>query len=182
MKNDPRLPVDPDASPVDLPPEPARRRLVPAELDLLGVIALGGALGAMARYAVSLVITVGADGFPWPTFWTNVSGCFVLALLLICVMELWPPHRYIRPFAAVGFVGAYTTFSTAMVEIDELLAHAHVGIAVAYLTASVGAGLAGIALGLVFGRALVTRRARHVAAAGSGGMAVTNYEPAEENQ
>lgn len=155
-----RLPIDPDAAPVDIgAAEPGRRRRLPADLDVIGVIALGGALGASARYAVSLAVPVGVDGFPWPTFWTNVSGCLVLALLLVCVMELWPPHRYLRPFAAVGVVGAYTTFSTAMVEIDELLAHGHIGTAVSYLAASLGAGLGGITLGLVLGRALVTRRA-----------------------
>ena len=52
------------------------------------------------------------------------------------VLEIWPPTRYVRPFAAIGFLGAYTTFSTWMVETAELVSHDRPGLAVGYLGGS----------------------------------------------
>ncbi len=50
----------------------------------------------------------------------NVVGAFLLAVLLILVLEVWPPTRYVLPFLAVGVLGSFTTFSTLMVDVDEL--------------------------------------------------------------
>lgn len=115
-------------------------------------MAVGGALGTVARYAISRALPVSAGSFPWATFWTNISGSFVLGVLLTLVHERWPPTRFVRPFAATGFVGAYTTWSTFMVETDELLAHGHAGSAVAYVGASLVAGLVAVYLGILLGR------------------------------
>ena len=82
----------------------------------------------------------------------------ILALLLVFVLEIWPPTTYVRPFAAVGFCGAFTTFSTWMVDSDRLLAHGHYGIAVADIGGSLIAGLGGTALGFSLGRGVVARR------------------------
>ncbi len=113
---------------------------------------MGGALGTVARYAVSRALPGGVDSFPWATFWTNVSGAFVLGVLLTLVLERWPPTRFVRPFAATGFVGAYTTWSTFMVETDELLAHGHAATALAYVSASLVVGLVAVATGIALGR------------------------------
>lgn len=115
----------------------------------------GGALGGPARYLLNEALPTPARGFPWTTFWINVSGSFLLALLLVLVLELWPPTRYVRPFAAVGFLGAYTTFSTWMVDTAELFAHAQPHTAVADLFGSLLAGLGAVSFGLVAGRAFV---------------------------
>jgi len=115
-------------------------------------VAVGGALGTVARYAISRALPVGVHSFPWATFWTNVSGAFVLGVLLTLILERWPPTRYVRPFAATGFVGAYTTWSTFMVEIDELLAHGHAATALAYMGTSLVVGLAAVVLGIAVGR------------------------------
>ncbi|MDQ6837987.1 MAG: fluoride efflux transporter CrcB [Actinomycetota bacterium] len=115
-------------------------------------MAVGGALGTVARYAVSRALPAGVASFPWATFWTNVSGAFVLGVLLTLILERWPPTRYVRPFAATGFVGAYTTWSTFMVETDELLAHGHAATALAYVGASLVVGLAAVTLGIAVGR------------------------------
>ena len=119
---------------------------------MLGAIAVGGALGAMARYAVAELVGNGTDGFPWATFWTNVSGSLALGFVLVVVLHRFPASRYLRPFVATGFLGAFTTFSTFVVETDQLVDHGHVGVALAYVVASLLVGLTASALGMAGGR------------------------------
>jgi CrcB protein len=133
---------------------------------ILAAIAVGGALGGAARYGIESALRTAPDAFPWATFAINVSGSLALAVLLVFVLEIWPPTRCVRPFAAIGFLGAYTTFSTWMVETDELVAHHHPGLAAGYVGGSLGAGLAAVSLGLVVGRAVLARRSRAGAPAG----------------
>ena len=132
------LPVDPDAG----------RRI---DARVLAAIAAGGALGAPARYAVSRIVHVAPNTFPWATFWTNVSGSFLLGLLVTVIVERVRPTKYLRPFAAVGFLGAYTTFSTFAVETDVLVKDGHTGIAVVYVVASIVAGVAAATAGIAAG-------------------------------
>jgi len=109
-------------------------------------------LGSVTRFAVSQALPTSAGSFPWATFWTNVSGSLVLGVLLTLILERWPPTRFVRPFAATGFLGAYTTWSTFMVETDQLLAHGHPATAVAYVVASLVVGLLAVYIGIVAGR------------------------------
>jgi CrcB protein len=158
-----RLPIDPDLAPDD-PAEPSRTHTVTpkaarhgrARPDVLLAIALGGSLGTLARYGVAQVIHVAKGSFPWATFWTNVSGSFVLGFALILVIERFPPTRYVRAFVAVGFLGAYTTFSTFSVETVLLVKDGHAGIAVAYVLGSVATGLLAVWVGIVLGRSVPT--------------------------
>jgi CrcB protein len=108
--------------------------------------------GATARYALAVWITVPAGGFPWATFWTNVSGSLVLGFLLIVLVERFPPAYYARAFAGTGFLGAYTTFSTFSVETDVLLKDGHVPMGLAYVVASLVVGIAVAWLGVTLGR------------------------------
>ena len=121
-------------------------------MDVLAAVAAGGALGAPARYGVAQLVHVAQDTFPWATFWTNVSGSFALGLLLVLIVDRFPPTRYLRPFFATGFLGAFTTFSTFAVEADLLARDKRPGIAAAYVAASVGVGLAAVWAGIVLGR------------------------------
>ncbi|MDQ1488307.1 MAG: hypothetical protein QOJ23_821 [Actinomycetota bacterium] len=121
---------------------------------VLAAVAAGGALGAPARYGIALAITVTPGTFPWGTFWINASGSFALGLLLAVLLARFPADRYLRPFLATGFLGAYTTYSTFAVEADLLLHNGHVGVALAYAGASLGIGLGAAAAGLRLGRAL----------------------------
>lgn len=157
-----RLPIDPDLDPVD-PSEPAPGHhpvaadaTPPRRSDpkVLVAIAVGGAAGAPARYAVAEWLDSSASAFPWATFWTNVSGAFILGTLLVVLLRRYPPQRYLRPFAATGFLGAYTTFSTFVVETDQLLDHGHAGTALTYVVASLAVGLAAAAVGMATGRLL----------------------------
>lgn len=173
---DPALPIDPDLDEPDPDldePGVGRRRDRPAARrgrwsglgsrlrpGVLAAIAAGGALGGAARYGIQHALPAAPDEFPWATFGINVSGSLVLAVLLVFVLEIWPPTRYVRPFAAIGFLGAYTTFSTWMVETAQLVAHHRPGLALGYLGGSLVAGLAAVSLGLVLGRAALARRSR----------------------
>jgi CrcB protein len=144
------LPVDPDRGAAD-----QRSRL--AQVDVLAVVALGGMLGASARYGIARSLPTRAGHFPWATFWTNVSGSFLLGLLLVVIRERLPSGRYLRPFAATGILGAFTTMSTYQVENALLLKDGHVATALAYGLGSLAAGLALAYAGMAAGRA-ATRR------------------------
>lgn len=149
-----RLPVDPD---VEVPPASQPH---PHSARVLGAIALGGFAGGLARYELGLTFPTRHGAFPATTFAINVSGSFILALLLVCVLEVWPPTRYVRPLLGVGFCGAYTTFSTWMVDTDRLLADRHFATAALNVGGSLAAGLAATSLGLTCGRAVVAHRRR----------------------
>ncbi len=145
------LPVDPD---IDVGAAPRRPRR--ADPRVLVAIAVGAMGGATARYELARWISVPTGGFPWPTFWTNVSGAFVLGALLVVLIERYPPARFARAFAGTGFLGAYTTFSTFSVETDVLVKDGHLVTAAAYVVASLAVGLAAAWLGITVGRAVVT--------------------------
>jgi len=152
--HDDDLPIDADVAPGEhLQPGRALR----ADPSILAAIALGGALGAPARYGVAQVIHVHANGFPWATFWTNITGSFLLGFVLALLIERFPPSRYARPFIATGFLGAYTTYSTFAVETDLLIKNGHALVASVYAVASLLVGFAAVWIGLALGR---PRRAR----------------------
>jgi CrcB protein len=116
-------------------------------------VALGGAIGAPVRYELGQHLVVAPGSFPWVTFGINVSGSLLLGLLLVFVLERWPPTRYVRPFLAIGVLGAYTTFSTYSVEADLLFKDGHVAVGVVYVLSSLIGGLAAVFLGIIGGRA-----------------------------
>jgi protein CrcB len=155
------LPIDPDATPETAFPGRPRPR---PQWRVLGAIAFGGFAGGLARYEIGLAVPARDGTFPVATFAINVSGAFVLALLLVYVMEIWPPTTYVRPLLGTGFCGAFTTFSTWMVGTDQLIAEGKAAAAVGYLLGSLLAGLAATSLGLTAGRAVLAHRRRAVQA------------------
>lgn len=160
------LPIDPDAPATEAPGDGWRpRSFLRSRGDLLLVIGVGGALGSLARWGVGELLPWSGRTFPWATFIENVSGGLALGFLMVFVVEVWPPRRYLRPFLGVGLLGGYTTFSTYMLEARHLLAQAQVGTAFAYLGGSLLAGLAAVWLGIGTARLAVVgarrRRLRH---------------------
>lgn len=126
-----------------------------ARPSTLAAVAAGGALGAAARYGVAqLVPTAGTLGFPWATFWTNVSGSLALGVILTLVLERFSPTRYLRPFLATGFLGTFTTYSTFAVETDLLAVHGAVVRALAYALESLVAGFFAVWGGMLLARAV----------------------------
>ena len=113
--------------------------------------------GTPTRYALERVIHVAPGSFPWATFAVNVSGCFVLGVLLTLIVERWPPSRFARAFVIVGFLGAYTTFSTYTVEGVVLAKDGHAGIAVTYALASLVVGFVAVFAGVNLARLLALR-------------------------
>ncbi len=118
-------------------------------------ISFGGVLGGTARYGVEQLIPLAYDGFPWGTYVVNVSGAFVLGFLLVLILERRSPRRYLRPFLAIGFLGSFTTFSTWMLEVQQLADAGRFGVAAAYLCASLLVGLMATGLGVALGRMVV---------------------------
>jgi CrcB protein len=141
--------VGPD---VGVHPERRRRRRPARQWDVLAVIALGGGLGSLARYGLEAVVPARPNGFPVGTFAINVSGSLALGFLMVYLLEVWSPRRYVRPFLAVGFLGGYTTFSTFAAEIRDLLAGSAWFVADSYALDSLLAGLAAVWVGVVAGR------------------------------
>lgn len=119
---------------------------------ILGAVALGGAGGACLRHLIGLWVPVRPGSFPWSTFAVNVSGAAALGFLLTLVFERWPPTVYVRPFAAIGFLGAYTTFSTLVVEADLLARDGHGARAALYVVTSLLGGFVAVYAGVVAGR------------------------------
>lgn len=114
------------------------------------VVSIGGALGALGRWGLAQGLPSGA--FPTATFITNVGGCFALGVVLVVGEVIGHPrHRHHRrqwarlwrPFLATGVLGGFTTFSTFVLEVDQLAAP----VAMLYLVASVGLGLIAYSLG-----------------------------------
>lgn len=159
------LPVDPDLDvETPAPSAPSRppgwlRRRGP----VYGAIALGGFLGGQARYGLGLLWPEHPGAFPWTTFGINVAGAFLLALLLVLLLEAWNAPTWVRPFAGTGLLGSFTTFSAITFALDRLAADGHWDVFAAYAGFSVLAGLGAASFGLVLARALVTARASHSA-------------------
>jgi CrcB protein len=181
-----RLPIDPDVDPAPAGERPfarGRRAGLLPPWRILAVIALGGFFGGLSRYGLGLAFPAQHGAFPTATFAINVSGSFVLALLIVFVLEVWPPTTYIRPLIGVGFCGAYTTFSTWMVGVDQLISDGRTATAAWYLFGSLVAGLAATSLGMTSGRAVVAHRRRTRAAETEADPAARgNLETAEEGQ
>jgi CrcB protein len=84
-------------------------------------IAVAGSAGALSRYQLEGLVSRNVRGaFPWGTLVVNVSGCFVLGLLFTVLTERFLPHPDLRAALTVGFLGAYTTFSTFAFETVRL--------------------------------------------------------------
>jgi CrcB protein len=125
---------------------------------VLGCIVIGGALGALARYGVGRVVHGPVDGFPRATFAINLSGAFALGCFLSFVRERHWTVKYARPLFALGFCGAFTTFSTMAVDTVTLAKDGHAALGIGYLLLSVALGLVTCALGVGAGRVAARSR------------------------
>src|SRR3954451_17575935 len=142
--------VDPDVD-LHVPAQRQERALDPA---LLAAIAVGGLLGAEARYAVARLLDAPVGGWPWDTWLVNVAGSFLIGVLMAVLAGLARPHRLVRPFLGVGVLGGFTTFSTAMVELPGLLGAGRPALALLYLVGTALSALVATAAGVWLVRGL----------------------------
>src|SRR3954449_6710322 len=116
-------------------------------------VALGGALGASARYGLDRLIERSSSAvYPWSTFTINVSGCFLIGLLSAALVDRHHLPAWLRIGLVVGVVGGYTTFSTFAQESLALVEARDIGLTFLYTIGSVAAGIALVYLGTLAGR------------------------------
>lgn len=131
---------------------------------LILLVAVGGALGTTARYAVTHLVGTG-HLLPWATLVVNVSGAFLLGLLLERLSRAGPEtprRRRVRLGLGTGLLGGFTTYSALALEVHDLVGSAQAAAAIGYGVGSVLAGLAACAAG-------VALAARGAPAAGTAG-------------
>ena len=121
----------------------------------LAAVFVGGALGALARAALSTVVIRDPANWPWPTFIVNIVGAVLVGYFTTRLLERLPLSSYRRPLLGTGFCGGLTTFSTMQVESLTMIEHDHWALAATYTASSIVLGL----LAVYLSTALV-RRAR----------------------
>lgn len=120
---------------------------------MLILVGAGGFFGAISRYLVDgWVSAASGGGFPWGTLVVNVTGSFVLGLLFAASVERGVLPAEIRAPVLVGFIGAYTTFSTFTLETWRLVEAGSYVLAVANIGGSLVLGLGAVVAGLLLGR------------------------------
>ena len=124
-------------------------------MDRYLMIALGGAAGAVARYQLAAIVQARIPaGFPLGTFVVNVSGCLVMGVAMTLLTERVVVHPNWRFLIPIGFIGAYTTFSTFELETFRAISEGSWVIGVGNVVASVVVGYIALWLGVVAARAL----------------------------
>jgi CrcB protein len=119
-------------------------------------IGIGGAAGSIARYLVNISPAARVfDRFPFPTFIINVVGSFLIGLLVILLADKFDPPETVRMGVIVGFLGAFTTFSTFEFEIYGLFKEGHAVLALFYMVASVVTGFCGLAAGIALAKKFI---------------------------
>lgn len=115
------------------------------------LVAVAGAAGALSRYGLG--VAVGLRSFPWATLGINLVGSYLLGLVLVLGVERdWPDTTTVP--LTIGFLGAFTTFSTFSYETYTMARTDRAGTAAAYLAASLVGGVLAAAGGYVTGKAI----------------------------
>jgi fluoride exporter len=127
---------------------------------VLGVVSAGGVVGALGRFLVGEALPRPPTGFPWATFVVNVSGCLLIGALMVLVAELWPARHMLRAFLGTGLLGGYTTFSTYVLDVHQLLGAGAAGTALTYLGGTLLAALAAVYVGTTVARLAIERGRR----------------------
>lgn len=123
-------------------------------MPVIAGVALGGALGASARYALDRLIEHHSDSvFPWATFTINLTGCFAIGLVSATLIDRHHLPAWVRIGLVVGVIGGYTTFSTFAQESLDLL-DTRLAEALLYVGGSVVLGMIAVYAGRSLGRAL----------------------------
>lgn len=114
-------------------------------VSVLGLVALGGAIGALLREALTSALPDPSGGFPWTVFAVNVVGCLLLGL----VPGLGPVRRHhaLRPLLGPGLLGGFTTLSAYAEQTRALVAGGHTPLATVYVVGTLASALLAFATG-----------------------------------
>lgn len=116
-------------------------------------VALGGALGATARYMVYLGVgRLGWGGFPWATLAVNVVGSLLMGMLVAWLMRRGGSGEHLRVFLGVGLLGGFTTFSSFSLDFALLWQRGDLGLAFFYALVSMAASISALFAGLTLMR------------------------------
>ncbi|MGZ5378999.1 fluoride efflux transporter CrcB [Aeromicrobium sp.] len=107
----------------------------------LAAIFCGGAIGTLLRAGLANTVVIDPTQWPWTTFLVNIVGAFLLGYFATRLQERLPLSSYRRPLLGTGLCGGLTTFSTMQVETLKMIEHDAFGLAIAYVLASIVAGL-----------------------------------------
>ena len=125
-------------------------------LSKISAVAVGGAIGAVARHLINVSPLANVfEKFPLPTFVINVSGSFLIGFLLILLTDRFEVSEALRIAVIVGFLGAFTTFSTFEMEIYGLASTRDYLTGLVYLLLSVAGGFVAVLAGVRLARLLV---------------------------
>lgn len=131
----------------------AHPRDIPHMLSTLLQVALGGAIGASARYLTSVgAMRLLGPGFPWATLTVNVVGSFLMGVLVVVLAQKGGMKA--APFLMTGLLGGFTTFSAFSLDAFTLYERGQTGVAVVYVAASVLISIAALVAGILVTRAL----------------------------
>jgi len=122
------------------------------------LVGLGGFFGAISRFLIAQFFSKGYSSyFPFHTFITNIIGCFIIGILsFIAVHVKVVDPDYVRYILSIGFVGAFTTFSTFELEIYTLFSDNAYILALLYILLSIFFGFIAVKFGISFGKLIVS--------------------------
>jgi len=129
-----------------------------ADRRTIAAVFAGGALGTLARAALSEAFPHAATSWPWPTFAANIAGAFLLGYFVTRLQERLPLSSYRRPLLGTGVCGGLSTFSTMQVELLKMISAGAWGLAAGYAAASIAAGYAALYLATAMVRRVRVRR------------------------
>ena len=112
----------------------------------LAAVFAGGALGSLARAALSTLTVPDPARWPWPTFIVNILGAFLVGYFTTRLLERLPLSSYRRPLLGTGLCGGLTTFSTMQVETLRMIGRGHWALAACYTITSIVLGLLAVHL------------------------------------
>ena len=126
-------------------------------MKMMLAVALGGALGAVARYkTVAWTAQLVGFGFPWGVLLCNVAGSYVMGAFVETLALRFDASHELRAFVAIGLLGAFTTFSSFALDVANLYQNQRLMEAAAYISASVSLSIFGLFAGLWVARTVLS--------------------------
>ena len=117
-------------------------------------VGIGGAVGAMCRYGIALLISTNTLRFPLATLVANGVGALLIGVLYVMIFEKTMINESLRPVLMVGFLGGLTTFSTFSLESMQLIQGGKVILALSYILSSIAVCLLAVWIGMIGARLL----------------------------